>query len=213
MVGADLQYVRELMNKSSITGPVLELGTGYGGSTCKDLIQSAGMHYYGTDLFEASTVDFVADFERTDQLQALRGVGGFGTILILNVLEHCFEPIKILDNAASLLLPNGRLVVLTPAIWPLHNYPMDAYRLLPNFYEEYAKRRTLTLEATGFEYVGFGNVESFRNDDKSYAFPPPQTPRSRHNYSRSIHKLFNTCGRAMFFPSHVAVAAVLQKQE
>jgi 2-polyprenyl-3-methyl-5-hydroxy-6-metoxy-1,4-benzoquinol methylase len=67
----------------------------------------------------------VADFEDPAQMSMFKSVAPFGTILILNVLEHTFEPVRILDNALSLLGPHGALAVLTPAIWPLHDLPMD----------------------------------------------------------------------------------------
>ena len=100
-------------------------------------------------------------------------------------------------------------MVLTPAVWPLHNCPMDSWRILPNFYEEYAKRRGFKLLDQYFEYVGFGPVASYRNPDSSYVFPLPCKPGLRYQIGRAIHKGFNTFGRGMFQPSHIAVGAVL----
>jgi hypothetical protein len=85
---------------------------------------------------------------------------------------------------------------------------MDAWRLLPNFYEEYAKRRGLKLLEGYFEYIGFGPVTNYRNGDSTYSFPPPGKPGVRYWLSRAIHRGFNTFGRSMFQPSHLAVGAV-----
>ena len=62
---------------------------------------------------------------------------------------------------------------------------IDAWRILPNFYEDYARRRGLRLVGEFFEYLGFGAVASFRNPDSSYKFPPPSQSRSRVPTSRS----------------------------
>lgn len=95
-------------------------------------------------------------------------------------------------------------------MWPLHNYPVDAWRILPNFYEEYAKRRGVDLIEEYFVYVGLGPVANFKNADGSYGYPPPCRPGFRSALSRAVHKMFNTFGRGMFQPSHIAVAAVFR---
>ena len=208
MVGVDLDYIRRLIAAGVITGPVLEMGTGYGGATSRALVEAAGLAYFGTDLASGDGVDVAADFERTEDMSLFAGIAPFGSILILNVLEHTFDPIRILDNARTLVRPGGSMVVLTPAVWPLHNFPMDAWRPLPNFYEEYARRRALKLRSDSFEYVGHGPVADFRNPDSTYAFPPPREPGLRRWLDRAVHKVFNTAGRGMFQPSCVAVGAV-----
>ena len=210
MIDSDLNYIRVLISDNVISGPVLELGTGYGGATARAEIEAAKLQYYGTDLSPGPGVDFVADFEHSDQMAIFDTATPFGSVLILNVLEHTFDPIRVLDNAAILLRSGGVLVVLTPSVWPLHNYPMDAWRILPNFYEEYAKRRGLDLVEQYFEYVGLGPVANFRNTDGTYSYPPPCRPGFRSTLSRAVHKSFNTFGRSMFQPSHIAVAAVFR---
>jgi SAM-dependent methyltransferase len=209
MVGADLEYVQRLLRANAINGPVLELGTGFGATTCRDIVEASGLAYFGTDLQPGKGVDVAANFERPEEMAAFSHIAPVSTVLILNVLEHTFDPINILDNARSLLKPGGALVVLTPAIWPLHNFPMDSCRLLPNFYEEYARRRKMRLVDEHFAYVGFGRVSAFRDTNNLYSFPPPAPTGWRLMYGRVIHKAFNTFGRAMFQPSHVAVGAVL----
>ena len=135
MVGADQDWVAQLLRGNVFSGPVLELGTGYGGATCRAIVEASGLRYMGTDVEEGPGVDIAANFEKTGDMAALADAGPFGAILILNVLEHTFEPIRVLDNARTLLKPGGALVVLTPAVWPLHSYPIDTWRILPDFYQ------------------------------------------------------------------------------
>jgi SAM-dependent methyltransferase len=209
MVGADLEFVEALLRKKVIAGPVLELGTGYGGATCRELVGASGLQYFGTDLEPGAGVDFAANFERCEDMAVFRPVAPFGTVLVLNVLEHTFDPIRVLDNARSLLAPGGTLVVLTPAVWPLHSYPFDVWRILPDFYREYAKRRGMRLEEDHFVFAGFGPVNSFADRTGAPSFPPPAAGRWRLLFGRAVHKCFNTFGRSMFQPSHAAVGAVL----
>ena len=211
MTEPDLLFITQLLRKRVVSGSVLELGTGYGGATCREAVQGAGLIYYGTDVEPGDSVDFVADFERSESLAVFDPVQPFGSIFILNVLEHTFDPIRILDNALTLLRPGGKLIVLTPAIWPLHNYPIDVWRTMPGFYEVYASRKGLELLKEHFEYVGFGPVAGFRNADSTDAFPRPGSGLFHAWYSRIVHWLFKTFGRGMLQPSHIAIGAVMVK--
>jgi hypothetical protein len=210
MVGADLTYVERLIDANVLAGPVLELGAATGMGTCRELVSAAGISYFGTSL-EPGDADFVADFERTEDVAAIKASTPVKTVLALNVLEHTFDPIRVLDNAAGLLQEGGSLVVITPAVWPLHNCPVDAWRVMPNFYEQYASRRGLRLLDDYFEYIGVGRVTDFRNADGSYAFPPPCRDSRRYWFGRAVHRTFNTFGRSMFQPSVLAIGAVLVK--
>jgi SAM-dependent methyltransferase len=209
MVGADQAWVARLLEKGAFAGPVLELGTGYGGETSRSVVEAAGLRYLGTDMEAGPGVDIAANFERSEDMEVLAAAGPFGAVLILNVLEHTFEPIRILDNARTLLKPGGALVVLTPAVWPLHSYPIDTWRILPDFYREYANRKGMRLLKEGFEFVGFGPVEAFSDAAGAFSFPPPANNAWKLLFGRTVHKALNTFGRAMFHPSHVAVGAVL----
>ncbi len=208
MVDDDIEFVRRLIDRQVVSSPVLELGAGYGGRTCRDLVGANGMEYYGTDVRAGAGVDFVADFECADDMEVFGNVAPLGSVLLLNVLEHVFNPIRILDNACKLVRKGGVIVVITPAVWPLHNFPMDAWRILPNFYEEYAKRRKLDLVQKYFEYLGKGPVSAFQEANGAYRFPPPCNASFRYWYSRIVHKAFNTFGRSMFQPGHVSIGAV-----
>ncbi|MFM6079050.1 MAG: methyltransferase domain-containing protein [Dolichospermum sp.] len=162
MIQNDLSFIEKLLQNKIITSPCLELGTGYGGETCRDLIIENKVQYFGTDMQPGVGVDFVANFEDSpEQVKSVfnTSIGEFSTILILNVLEHTFDPIRVLDNAIELLKLGGSCVIITPTLWPLHNYPYDCYRINPNFYEEYCRRRNLKLLTDYFEYIGFGKIK------------------------------------------------------
>jgi SAM-dependent methyltransferase len=213
MTPHDLNYVKRLLVAKKVRSPVLELGAGYGGSTCRELITQAGMAYAATDMTSTPGVDYVANFEAPAIDASFRGSPKFQTILVLNVLEHSFEPLRILDNARTLLGKGGSLVVITPTIWALHDYPIDCYRLLPNWYERYALSRKMTLDRETFEYVGHGPVGAYVNGTGAYEFPRPGATGVHYWWSRVVHRIFNTYGRGMATPSHLAIGAVLALDE
>ncbi len=213
MTDCDFAFVSRVLNAGLITGKVLELGTGYDGPICKPLILGAGLEYIGSDSFASRNVDVIADIESRDQIDRFKNYMPFGSILLLNVLEHTFDPIGVLDNLISILKPGGMLINIAPAIWPIHDFPCDAWRILPNFYEEYAKRRGLFLKSEFFEYISYGKVVDHKNNDGTYRFPVPGKSVSHNWYSRVIHKLFNTSGRGMINPSYVCIGCVFQVPE
>jgi SAM-dependent methyltransferase len=213
MTDDDFQYVTKLLANGLIQSPCLELGVGYEeGWVCKELLLEAGVDYVGTDMISGPAVDYVVDFEEdwATVQRLLPEAGAFGSALVLNVLEHTFQPVKVLDNVFKVLRPQGTCIVVTPAVWPLHDFPYDCCRLLPNFYEQYCKRRSLQLLDNYFEYVGRGNVRNYKVQE-SYTFPPPSDNYMQQMKSRIVHKLFNTTARTMFFPCHIAVGLVIRK--
>jgi SAM-dependent methyltransferase len=210
MTHDDLNYIAKLLKGGDyIQSPVLELGAGYGGDTSEHLIKSAGLDYSTTDIHTGPNVDYIANFESSDCSQAFEG-REFGSVLVLNVLEHVFEPIRVLDNAFACVRSGGTVVAITPSMWPIHNYPIDCQRLLPDWYREYAKRKSVILRPEVFEYVGVGPVESIGSGDQ-LQLPPPWDSELSKIYSKAIHKVFNTVGRTHWTKSHSAIGVVFTK--
>ena len=212
MIEPDIKYLEKCIKAGLIQSPCLELGVAYGGATNKDLIRHSGIEYAGTDLAPDVNVDYVIDFEDSADL-VMQAVNQkkFGSILVFNVLEHTFDPITILDNVFNLLMPGGTCVIITPTVWPLHDFPYDCWRINPNFYEIYCKRRSLQLLEDYFEYVGFHNVKDNRNQNGTYVLPSASNSRFKSVKSKIVHKLFNTYGRGMVFPAHIATGVVIKK--
>lgn len=50
------------------------------------------------------------------------------TILCTEVLEHCYDPQKVMDEFHRILRPGGKLILTTRFIFPLHDTPHDYFR-------------------------------------------------------------------------------------
>lgn len=208
MTPGDLDYVKRLLSTGLIRGHVLELGVGYEGDCCRSLIEGAGLAYSGTDVATGPGVDAVADFTSKSSVESAFGSQRFGTVLALNVAEHTFDPRALLANALRLVAAGGHLVVVVPVVWPLHQYPGDYCRLLPDWFEAFARAEQVELVRSAFEYVAIGPCDSFVDHEGRRRLPRPfeNTP-AKATWSRGIHKIFRTFGRGMHYPSHIAIGA------
>jgi hypothetical protein len=212
MVESDVLYVDECLEAGCVQSPCLELGVGYDGPQQQATITGCRRGILRYRFAEGERCRLCHYFEDPSELiEEKLGNQKFGSILLLSVLEHTFEPIRILDNAINILRSKGTSILITPVIWPLHDYPNDCWRINPNFYEEYCNRRSLVLLEDHFKYVGFHEISRSRTEEGAYLLPAPSQSKSRTLRSRFIHRLFDTYGRGMAFPSHVAIGAVIQK--
>jgi SAM-dependent methyltransferase len=209
MIDQDRHYLEALLKRGVLKGPLLELGAGLPEHSARGIVERAGLAYVGTDL--EGDVEVRVDFSDGPAVRsAFTGRARFESAIVFNVLEHTFDPIRVLDHVFELLAPGGICVALTPTVWPIHSFPIDCWRVLPDFYTEYARRNGHELIRDTFEYVGFGPVQT--PPGGSAVLPNPGRSPGHHLYSRVVHKLFNTAGRSMFMPSHVATAVALRKR-
>lgn len=51
-----------------------------------------------------------------------------GIIVCTEVLEHCIEPQRVIDEFYRVLQPGGKLILTTRFVFPLHDAPYDYYR-------------------------------------------------------------------------------------
>ncbi|MER3446532.1 MAG: hypothetical protein C4291_06655 [Candidatus Dadabacteria bacterium] len=211
MVEGDIEFIRKVLRLNLLQSPCLEVGAAIEEQNAKKLILEAGLEYLGADIKPAPSIDFVVDFEDSKGVSEKFNGKRVRSILILNVLEHVFDPIGFLDNAFSILENKGTCVIIAPSVWPLHNFPYDFWRINPDFYIQYVKRRNLEIIDSLFEYIGFCNVKENMVASNEYNLPPPSLSKFKTLWSRAIHKFFNTYGRSMCFPPHVGVGVVIRK--
>jgi SAM-dependent methyltransferase len=211
MVSHDLDYIRLLLGDGIIASPCLEAGAGLECHTLKPLLNDAGVEWFGTDLQTSNDALFAVNLEHSfeDMNAALAGKR-FSTVLLLNVIEHVFDPIRVLDNVCKLLNDGGHCVVVAPTVWSLHYYPLDCWRINPNFFEEYCKRRGVQLLEKYFFYVSPYNRAIDRDTNGQPVLPPPTEDKVQYWKSRAVHKIFDTYARGMATPPRVSTGAVIR---
>lgn len=142
----NLDYVEMMLPRLGRLESALDVGAFDVNGSPKEIILARGIEYTGCDLSKGPgvdvTLDITAPFAEVDVALCRRR---FDLVLCLNTLEHLFEPVKALDNMASLTKAGGYLLVIAPVVWEFHDWPSDFYRLNPDFFIEYAKRRGLSV--------------------------------------------------------------------
>ncbi len=202
MTELDIEYVNQAISLGQLGTNCLEVGTAEDWCCLKPTLKTNGITATGIDIKPGNYVDHVVDLE--DSLQriktTLKGKFPFDSILCLNVLEHTFNPITILDNLCGLLKPGGYLLISTPLMWPLHSYPYDFWRPLPDFYEQYAKRNNLELPKDRFKYLGFGLVEEYATHSGATGFPSPVNNKLRFNWGKINSPIIQYFWSQLFIP-------------
>lgn len=113
------------------------------------------------DVEAGEGVDFVGDAHDLSHFKD----GEFVCVLCTEVLEHLHTPQKALDEMRRVLKPDGKLILTTRFIFPLHNIPGDYFRftryglahLLRDWtsFEIYEEGTTLESLSVMFERLGF----------------------------------------------------------
>ena len=215
MTSNDLDYFRLCATCSLPQSPFLEVGSAKVETLINlcDVAQELGVtSTLGVDLVQAEGVDHTFDFSipREDFNRKWPHLA-YGTVALFNTLEHTFDPLLVLQNALSCVRPGGTLIVVVPSLWPIHKYPKDYCRLLPDWYCEFATRFDLELMAESFCWISaFGlfpihsknEFPNFQNSAKAiYPF--------RYWRSRLVHKVLNTYGRS-HWGTHVSIGAAFR---
>jgi len=206
-VEIDFQFLRGVLRSSEAEGPVLEVGSRYRpeGGNAHDLCRDLGLEWSGADIEPGPGVDLVLDILDDEQVGSVER--RWPTVLVANLLEHVYNPIQALDNCLRLVRPSGLLVVVGPAIWQLHDFPADFWRPMPDFFIEFARRSSCTLEPNGLVWlvgdrlIPVGDLS--RAGQKlapSKAVDGQLHGRSRAFWSRLANRLSNSTGRVMHFP-------------
>lgn len=107
-----------------------------------------GRRYLGVDL---AVGDAGWDYSRLDTLADLNALpfrdGAFDAALNIVTLEHVTQPARVLGEIARVLRPGGRLLLVVPQDWEVHQSPHDYFR-----YTRHGVRHLL-------EQAGFTEIE------------------------------------------------------
>jgi SAM-dependent methyltransferase len=222
MTREDLLYLQKVLSLGFVKSPSLEIGVGWESCTedgaSRGMLTAAGIEHVGCDIKSGPAVDLVADCSADSAtFKAAVGTRSFGSVICMNVLEHVFDPVQTLRNLVSVVRPGGTCVLVTPTLWPLHECPLDCWRINPNFYEEFSRREKLTLSS--FDWVthqlpvASTTVWDAGIKRHAFTFPPRASSRGKDLYSRIVHRLLRTTGRGATSPTYASIGVVLAKPQ
>ena len=210
MTPIEAEWFRRCHTAGLVHEPFLEVGSARiqgVPNLCDEARSLALRNVTGADLAPGDGVDLTVDFA-SGSLEAR-----FQTVCVFNVLEHTFDPLTVLRNCLSCVAPGGTLLVVTPAIWPLHRYPIDSCRLLPDWYETFAARAGIELLPEHFCWLSEFGIETIgpaaNASDPTFQSRARRTAPARYWTSRIVHKLFDTFGRS-HWATHTAIGVAFR---
>jgi len=127
----DRYYLSQFIHEvgSQVYGNILEIG---GTPKDKDFYEfSSHCSYRILNLEPGPGVDICGDVHDASVLDP----NSIDSILIFNVLEHCYAPWKAIENIHTWLKPGGKCFAMVPNAIRLHATPMDYWRPLPDAFK------------------------------------------------------------------------------
>lgn len=219
MTPIDIEWFKMCFAGNLVEEPFLEVGSAKleGGPNLCDVAKELGLNKTtGVDLRLEDGVDFALDFGlQKDMFRERCNLTAYATACVFNVLEHTFDPITVLCNTLSCLASNGTLLVVTPAIWPLHNYPGDFNRLLPDWYRRFAELYNLKIIEQYFCWLspfGIEPISHLEDEFPTYRSRGLSNSAARYWISRLVHKMFNTYGRC-HWATHTAIGTAFTRMQ
>ena len=133
--------------KNEIKGNVLDIGCNEG-KTAEFMIKKDNMKYFGIDvdksaLNKAKKNKLKVKYVDLNKNKLPFKNNSFDTILILDILEHILEPIKILEESKRILKEDGKIIL---------SLPNDYY--LTNFLRMFLLNKPIVFETSFFQRGG-----------------------------------------------------------
>lgn len=124
---------------------ILEIGAGK--KPCKELFQEAS--FTCTDVVSYDWVDELIDANKMPYKE-----NSFDLVICNNVLEHVPTPQQAVDEIHRCLKPRGKLFLVVPFLFPLHDVPHDYFRFteysLANLFEKWCVTKIQSISYFGW---------------------------------------------------------------
>lgn len=149
-------FLKKLRQKGLTGGALLDVGCGPG-----LFLQEARSYFaltVGTDLCKemAGQASRHCDWAIPGGPRSAEAHGPFDLVTAIGVLEHIYDPVKFIEDCASLLKPSGHLVLVTPDItgfwrklmgrkWPSFKLPEHIAYYSPPSMKELAHRTSMNV--------------------------------------------------------------------
>ena len=135
---ANWRFLQQQVARLNPAALILDVGAGRGDFA--DLFENR--NYLALDVYPYPEVDIVCDLTQVNPFRP----GSFDAILLLNVMEHVYDPRALLDSLAGMLKPGGVILVAIPFLVKIHQAPIDFVRYTHYALERLAEDAGLQVE-------------------------------------------------------------------
>ena len=178
--------IRRCLKRHLLTDPVLGRqddlrvldvgGADYNGSY-RPLIERLGYTYTSADISEGNSVDVVM----TDPDRLPFDDASFDLVICGQTFEHSPRFWVLFAEMVRVCHDDGMIIVAAPSAGPVHRFPVDCYRFLPDSFESIADDHGLVLLEAWTSSVGpfFDVVAAFMRHSRTEACIEPDPHRWR----------------------------------
>lgn len=114
----------EFFSRKADWGDILDVGAQY--CPYYPLFEQRCRSYTSLDVVQTPIVDVVCNAEDMTLPDS-----SFDLVICTQVLEHTQRPQRIVDECYRVLRSGGTLLLSVPSIFPVHGYPADNWRFMP----------------------------------------------------------------------------------
>ena len=159
---SSMELMQNLLHKyAPILEPkrrVVDVGSAaHGGGTYKILIDERRWDYWGIDMAEGKNVDQVVS-EHGYLYDKMWDVEPGDIIISGQCMEHVKWPWVWIQNVASIVKPDGLVIIIAPRTWQEHRYPIDCHRFLADGMQTYFEWTTDTRSSSVLKMIEVGVV-------------------------------------------------------
>jgi len=146
MHSTSLKHMKLNINKYLTPCKILDVGSvNIRKKGCYRDILPTGYDYVGIDLVAGPNVDIVMEDPYIFPLAS----ESFDAVITGQCFEHVKNPFKLIEECSRILRNKGHFLGVAPSKWPIHRYPVDCWRFLPDGWESL------------FEHVGLSKIETY----------------------------------------------------
>lgn len=120
---------------------VLDVGGADHNGSYRAMFERAGARYTAVDLAAAPNVDVVM----TDPDQLPLESDRFHLVVSGQTFEHTPQFQRLFGEMVRVCHPDGLLIVVAPSAGPVHPFPVDCYRFLPDAFSALAEQQNLDV--------------------------------------------------------------------
>lgn len=124
-----IETMQEALNRAMIRGGrCLDVGAYDVNGNYRQLVTQNGWRYEGLDVVPGPNVDIVTD----DPYDFPLVDNGYDVVISCSTMEHVQAIWLWIPELVRVLKPGGLLAILTHWQFPVHRYPVDCWRILPD---------------------------------------------------------------------------------